>query len=493
MRPMTNRQNQVYSTLTARFAEAERPLRIEQYRTACVVGAIFMIVAYLLDLLLKSEFAKTFLVLRLVCSALMLGIWWLVSTSWGRRNYIILGLLLPALPATFISYMIYLTDGPASSYYAGLNTVLVGAAIILRWGAKESAMVVTEVMVVYICACLLNLHEHGNMLPKVFWGNLIFMGITGVFVVVGSYYLSRLRLKDFEQAQVIKLNLQQIEASNRQLNEIKTELEVSNSELTNQKFQLEQTLVELRQTQDQLVTKEKQASLGVWSAGIIHEMNNPLNFARTGLYALRDKYKQLPVSEQEEFKEVVADIEEGVRRVHTIVSDLRTFAHPGQEAREDVQVTDVLRVALRFFSGELQGNIEVIQNIHPDQTINADRNKLVQVVGNLLQNSVDALKSKQFDQGHPCITIEGRVADGRSRLSIRDNGPGIERQHLDKIFDPFFTTKDVGQGMGLGLGICYRIVQEFGGTISVQTEPGEFCEFVLDFPIAGTEKELETG
>ena len=68
------------------------------------------------------------------------------------------------------------------------------------------------------------------------------------------------------------------------------------------------------------------------------------------------------------------------------------------------------------------------------------------------------------------------------RLVLRDNGPGIDKQHLDKIFDPFFTTKDVGEGMGLGLGICYRIVHEFGGTISVQTELGQFCEFTLDFP-----------
>ena len=103
---------------------------------------------------------------------------------------------------------------------------------------------------------------------------------------------------------------------------------------------------------------------------------------------------------------------------------------------------------------------------------------------NLLQNSLDALKTKSFATGEkPVIWIEGRVEKGQSILSIRDNGTGIDAKHLDKIFDPFFTTKDVGEGMGLGLSICYSIVQEYGGKISVKTEPGKFCEFMLEFPV----------
>ena len=102
---------------------------------------------------------------------------------------------------------------------------------------------------------------------------------------------------------------------------------------------------------------------------------------------------------------------------------------------------------------------------------------------NILQNSLDALKIKSFAAGEkPTIWIEGRVENGKSILSIRDNGTGIEAKNLDKIFDPFFTTKDVGEGMGLGLSISYSIVQEYGGKILVKTEPGKFCEFALEFP-----------
>lgn len=124
-------------------------------------------------------------------------------------------------------------------------------------------------------------------------------------------------------------------------------------------------------------------------------------------------------------------------------------------------------------------------NIPEDQTIWANKNKLIHVITNLLQNAMDAMKEKTFDQEKPKISLTGRVENGRSILAIRDNGPGIKSEHLDKIFDPFFTTKDVGEGMGLGLSICYRIVREYDGKIAVRTEPGKFCEFALEFPMKG--------
>jgi two-component system sensor histidine kinase PhcS len=107
------------------------------------------------------------------------------------------------------------------------------------------------------------------------------------------------------------------------------------------------------------------------------------------------------------------------------------------------------------------------------------------VLVNLLQNSLDALKAKTFTGEKPTIWIESRPEPGKSLLIVRDNGTGIPSDALDKIFDPFFTTKEVGQGMGLGLAICYRIVQDCEGRIAVRTEPGKFCEFTLEFPDKG--------
>jgi two-component system sensor histidine kinase PhcS len=126
------------------------------------------------------------------------------------------------------------------------------------------------------------------------------------------------------------------------------------------------------------------------------------------------------------------------------------------------------------------------QKLDPHQTVWANKNKMIHVFTNLLQNALDALKDKEFNNGEkPAIVIEGLVQNGRSIVRVRDNGPGIDAKHLDKIFDPFFTTKDVGEGMGLGLSICYRIIQECEGRISVRTEVGKYCEFTLEFPVKG--------
>jgi len=131
--------------------------------------------------------------------------------------------------------------------------------------------------------------------------------------------------------------------------------------------------------------------------------------------------------------------------------------------------------------------VRVEQKLPENQTIRANKNKLIQVCLNLLQNSLDALKHKTFNGEQPTIWVEGRMESGRSLLSIRDNGEGIEPKHLDKIFDPFFTTKDVGEGMGLGLSICHRIVQDYNGRIAVRSEHGKFCEFTLEFPAKGSQ------
>lgn len=255
--------------------------------------------------------------------------------------------------------------------------------------------------------------------------------------------------------------------------------------LSKQNQVLESTIEQLKETEMQLVQTEKLASLGRMSAGIIHEINNPLNFATTGLFALQSKAKLLKPEEQAEYAEILKDVEEGVSRVKNIISDLRMFTHPDTGQREQVEVAEVVASALRFLSNEWRDKVRVEHDVPDGQTIWANKNKLIHVCVNLLQNSLDALHRKTFNGDGPAISIRGGSQNGRSVLSIRDNGPGIKPEHLDKIFDPFFTTKDVGEGMGLGLSICYRIVQEYEGRIVVKSEPGKYCEFALEFPAKG--------
>jgi len=254
--------------------------------------------------------------------------------------------------------------------------------------------------------------------------------------------------------------------------------------VTKQNKDLTAAIEQIKETEMQLVQSEKLSSLGRLSAGIIHEINNPLNFTMTALFTLRNKAKHFPQEMRPEYEEILNDIEEGLRRVRNIVSDLRTFSHPGGGPGELVDTTESTSAALRFLSGEWKDRVTMEQQIPAGHVVWSNRNKLIHVLINLLQNSLDALQEKKFAPGEtPTVTISGHINGTRSYLVIRDNGPGIDPKLVDKIFDPFFTTKEIGKGMGLGLSICYRIVHGYGGNMTVQSEQGNYCKFTLDFPL----------
>jgi C4-dicarboxylate-specific signal transduction histidine kinase len=143
----------------------------------------------------------------------------------------------------------------------------------------------------------------------------------------------------------------------------------------------------------------------------------------------------------------------------------------------------VVETTLRFFSHDLKDGIKVNLDIAEGLEVRGDSNHLVQVLVNLVQNALDAMKTKQYENGEaPSISIRADVSETRVALVIRDNGPGIPDEIRNSVFDPFFTTKEVGAGMGLGLAICHRIMADHGGSIDVKSESGVFTEFILEFP-----------
>jgi two-component system sensor histidine kinase PhcS len=435
----------------AAYQEHEREITIRKTRVGCFLGIVMVPLFGGLDHYIYPKQAFSFLLLRLLCSALMAGLYPILGTRFGRKHYHLQGIFLLFLPSAAIAWMIHATEGAASPYYAGLTLVLMVLAVVLDWTFLQSVVSVLLVLMLYLLASLPSASK-ANI--GIFLNNLFFLVFPGIAIIVGAYFHSQVRVREF----------------------------VSRCELDKSRKALEASLQQLKENEMQLVQSEKLASLGRMSAGIIHEINNPLNFATTGLFTLRDKGRYLAPEQQEDFTEILTDVEEGIKRVKTIVSDLRMFTHPETESRDQVEVAEVVASALRFLSNEWRDKVQIVQQIAGHQTIWANKNKLIHLVTNLLQNSLDALMTKSFQGEKPAIRIEGRVENGSSILSVRDNGPGIAGADLDKIFDPFFTTKDVGEGMGLGLSICYRIVQEAGGKISVKTEPGKFCEFILEFP-----------
>lgn len=253
-------------------------------------------------------------------------------------------------------------------------------------------------------------------------------------------------------------------------------------ELARQKARLEAAYRQLQEAEAQLVQSEKLAALGRMSAGIIHEINNPLNYARTGLYTLRQRLAGLPPETRATWQNLLAEIEDGINRVKNIVLDLGPFAHERDTVSDDTSLRQAVELALRFLSHEWRDVVQVEVDVPENLTAWANRVRLVQVLVNLLQNSLDALRSHPPAGSPPIIQVRARAEGAWVWLSVRDNGPGIPPELQSRVFEPFFSTKEIGAGLGLGLHICHQIIQQLGGRIHLRSEPGRFCEFTLHLP-----------
>ncbi|HXI70650.1 MAG TPA: ATP-binding protein [Verrucomicrobiae bacterium] len=445
--------------LRAAYQEEDRDKTIRKTQWGCIYGIILVPLFGLLDFyMFPHEQAVSYLRLRLICSALMAGLYPVLGTSFGKKYYHFQGIVLLLLPSATIAWMVYANTGDPSSYdaggtaspyYAGLTLVLMVLAVVLDWPFWQSVVSVVLVLLLYVTACKFS---RATFDLHLFTQNLFFLVSSGIAIIAGTAFHSRVRLREF----------------------------IARRELDESNKKLEASLQELKENRMKLVRSEKQAALGRMCAGIIHDVNNPLNYVITNLFTLGKKGKLLAPDQQADYTEILNDVVGGVTRVKTIVSNLRIVTQPSTEQLNEVPVAGAVAEALRFLSKD---TVTVQQEIAGHQTVRVNKDKLIQVLENLLKNALDALKSRAFAAGEtPTIRITGRVANGRSMLSVRDNGCGIDPKHLDKIFDPFFTTKDVGAGMGLGLFICNSIVEEYGGNISVKSEPGKFCEFTLEFP-----------
>ena len=239
---------------------------------------------------------------------------------------------------------------------------------------------------------------------------------------------------------------------------------------------------ELRDKQEQLVQAGKLATLGELTTGVAHELNNPLN--NIGLF-VGNAIDQIELGEfdKDRLLKDLGRATEQVRKATEIISHLRTFGRAAAVSFERVDIDDVLERSLSLMHEQLRlRQIDVTLDLHPGVgTVRGNPIQLEQVFINLLTNARDALVDARWKEIH--------VASKRSARSlavtIRDTGPGIPEGLEQRIFDPFFTTKEVGAGTGLGLSITYGIIRDHGGSISLDSEPGEGASFVVELPLAG--------
>jgi signal transduction histidine kinase len=264
-------------------------------------------------------------------------------------------------------------------------------------------------------------------------------------------------------------------------------------EMADLNAELQSALEQIKENEVAMVRNEKLSSLGRMSAGIIHEINNPLNYASAGIHALETFTKALPADDQSDFTDILKDIREGVERVAQIVIDLRKFTREDKTTSGDADLAEIVTRARRMVSHQVGKDIEFHLSTPDHVLISGNPNQLVQVFINFFQNSIDAIHQRaEADGGAPGridVTVEP-LGNGW-QATIRDNGIGIPPENLPKIFDPFFTSKDVGKGMGLGLSITHQILQSHKALVEVDSRPGQYTCFRIFFPKASFDEEPE--
>lgn len=228
----------------------------------------------------------------------------------------------------------------------------------------------------------------------------------------------------------------------------------------------------------QLSHAEKLAAIGRLAGGVAHEINNPLG----GILAFTQILQRSDITVDER-TEYLAEIEKMALRCKAIVQSLLRFARqaPGT-VRGPVVLNDVINQALRFSPYKFGArDVEIRTLLTPNlPPIDGNSNQIEQILINLLSNAVDAIASARPD-GHGRIDVSTRFDQNQVWLEVRDDGPGLAQEALQKIFDPFFTTKDEGKGTGLGLAVTYAIVQEHGGHIAAANHPGGGAVFTVRF------------
>lgn len=298
----------------------------------------------------------------------------------------------------------------------------------------------------------------------------------------------------FTFSNAVELDEMTIELINRGVDQLKSILQKQKS-----KTQIMENYKKLKEIKSQLIQSEKMASIGTISAGIAHEINNPLSFLLTNSEVLKEYLKTIidyiarlesKSSDEEEMKSIKKNIDyiltdtpmlmmeslEGINRIREIVNGLRTFSRADDGELKEFDVNVCIESSLRLVSNELKHKCRINKNLNSTSLIKGSEGQIIQVLTNLLVNSAQAIE----DYG--VVEVNSSDVGDSVVITIRDSGKGISKENLDHLFTPFFTTKLAGQGTGLGLSISYGIIQRHKGKIEVESSVGIGTAFHITIP-----------
>jgi two-component system NtrC family sensor kinase len=266
---------------------------------------------------------------------------------------------------------------------------------------------------------------------------------------------------------------------------------------------------ELVDTQQKLVATEKMAALGVFTAGMAHEINNPANFVAAGMQNAEHEVQKLQAFVGElldddadpdikgEFSHRFTRISDahgviktGIKRIEHVVQQLRADHPEGDVGMQPADVVDSLESAWRVLSPTVKTSIVLTEQFDARPHVSCMIAEINQVFLALLSNAAHAIEDAVAAKGEGyqgTIRLESREEAGKLVITVADNGVGIPEDKIDKVFDPFFTTKVVGRGAGLGLSMARDVVKKHGGSLDVQSVLGEGASFTLVLPMTRDE------
>lgn len=436
----------------------------------------------------------------------------------ARLIYIFIGLYcFSAIMGIFFDHVIGYNVMQFSAM--AVSVYLMTVSIILTKRGKREAKFFLVAWSIFLLGVILFILKDNGVLPyNAFTKNTMQIGSALEVILLSIALADKINTfkKEKEESQArtleaVKENERIVREQNvmleQKVKERTVELESTNSELNT-------TLTELQSTQAQLVDAEKMASLGQMTAGIAHELNNPINFVSSNISPLKrdiedlfevlDKYEALKDGENirvqlDEIEELKEDLEidfvkkeidqllnginEGAVRTSEIVKGLRVFSRLDEDALKQADMNECLKSTLVIVESNLKGACAIETDYAEDMDpINCYPGKINQVFMNILNNAVQATEMSDRPREERWVKVKTWKEENQVLISIADNGTGIEEDVRPKIFDPFFTTKEVGDGTGLGLSIVLGIINDHKGKIEVHSTVGEGSEFVITLP-----------
>ncbi len=315
--------------------------------------------------------------------------------------------------------------------------------------------------------------------------------------------------KEKEQSQAEALKA--VTENERLVREQNVDLEIKVKKRTEE---LELALTDLKEAQSQLVDSEKMAGLGQLTAGIAHEINNPINFVTSNIKPLEldildldtviSMYEELDLTRdiepqitnielfksqidivfvREEIKSLLSGIGEGAKRTAEIIRSLKNFSRLDENDTKPVDLNEGLASTLVLVKSTFPDHMTVVKEFGDFPNVECLPGKINQVFMNLITNAVHAIKSKNAIDEEGVLTIKSWQDGEYVKVSIKDSGTGMPEEVKQRIFEPFYTTKDVGEGTGLGLSIVFRIIENHHGNIEVNTKINQGTEFIITLPI----------